>query len=486
MKNVALRQEDGSPLLEKPVGRLAPWSGLQNQSGRSSLAKTIRFLIVPNYANHYDQRMVAGLAAALRAIGHEAHALQSPMGEIEAAPLCQQLDIDVLIQVNRFRPTYEPLPAKVRHVAWFQDIFPATPDASEFHAGDIVYTLGDPGVLGLGVTPPCLVGTLLTGVDEAGLSTALSRQRTGLKKPIDFSLCGYIPPPTELRHNPRLDLLWHIQDRVRPLPLIGRSLPMRLFWQVFFRRIRGHVPYAISSALRSAAECLYRPLCGELDIHALASAMRDIIAPILVQQTQIRRPRPSESRRGRLSLFLAPYEEITFGAQPEIDALINHFAREYPRLLDRRCLVQSALAVSDSIELYGEGWQKHPEFRPYYKGFLSVQNKLYDVYRRTRLNLANNTHGLGLHSRTLECMAVGGFIFTHASPNDRKPGGIETSFEPGVHYGVYTPETFADDARYWLANENARVQAGAKAAEIIREKHLWRHRAAQIVADLKR
>ena len=141
--------------------------------------------------------------------------------------------------------------------------------------------------------------------------------------------------------------------------------------------------------------------------------------------------------------------------------------------------------VSKSLELYGPGWDKHEQFKPHHKGILHDQRDLLAVYRRTRINLANNTHGLGLHSRTLECMAVGGFVLTHASPHDAKPGGMHTSFEPGVHYGMFTPGNLEEEARRWLKDEARRIAAGRRAAAVIRKKHLWRHRAEQILNDLK-
>jgi hypothetical protein len=447
----------------------------------------MRILITPNYPHHYDQRMVEGLASGFRALDCAAHALPSPINDIEAAAVCRQLDIDVLIQVNRFRPIYNPLPEKVRHVAWFQDIFPATTeiDVSRFRAGDIVYALGDPGVLGLNMTLPCQVGTLLTAVDEGSLSLYTNTPRV---KSVDFSLCGYIPAPIKIVRSPRQDLIWFIKDTIRRTPLIGRPMPMRLFWRYVFKNLQetNFVPYAIAAALRGTVEGLYQPLRGDLDIHELATAMRQVVAPVLTRSRRSQQARPKPPKRSRLGFIMAPYEGVPFGLQPEIEILINYFAREYPRLLDRRLLVQNALLISKNVQLYGDGWQNHDEFRPYSKGFIVAQRELLDVYSRSRLNLMNNTHGIGLHSRTLECMAVGGFIFTHTSPHDNKPGGIETSFEPGVHYGIYSADTFADDARRWLAATDARTDAGTKAAEIIREKHLWRHRAEQVIADLKR
>ena len=431
--------------------------------------------------------MVEGLAAGFRALDHAAHALPSPINEGEAAAVCRQLDVDVLIQVNRFRPIYNPLPAKVRHVAWFQDIFPETTDidVNRFHASDIVYALGDPGVLGLNMSLPCQVGTLLTGVDESNLSL---QPNISQAKSVDFSLCGYIPPPNRISRSPRQDLIWYIKDTIRRTPLIGRPLPMRLFWRYVFKNLQdsNYVPYAISAALRGTVEALYEPLHGNLDIHELATAMREVVAPVLARSRRRSRSRPKGPRRSRLGFIMAPYESVPFGVQPEVEFWINYFAREYPRLLDRRLLVQNALMISKNVQLYGDGWQNHDEFRPYNKGFIVAQRDLLDVYARSRLNLMNNTHGIGLHSRSLECMAVGGFIFTHGSPHDDRPGGLETSFEPGVHYGVYTVDTFPDDARRWLAASDARVDAGAKAADIVRQKHLWRHRAAQVIADLKR
>ena len=174
------------------------------------------------------------------------------------------------------------------------------------------------------------------------------------------------------------------------------------------------------------------------------------------------------------------------GRPSPLESAISYFTREYPRQLDRLALLDGVLAVSDSLELYGPGWVKHPRFRPYAKGIIDTQEGLLDVYLRSRINLANNTHGLGLHSRTLECMAVGGFIFHHESPHDEKPGGMLTAFEPGVHFGSYTPKNISEQAHRWLVDKKKRISAGGKAAEIVRTKHCWENRASQIRDDLRR
>jgi hypothetical protein len=183
---------------------------------------------------------------------------------------------------------------------------------------------------------------------------------------------------------------------------------------------------------------------------------------------------------------MAPYRASGADTRTALDHQINALAREYPRLLDRVALINAALDVSKSLELYGPGWNAHETFLKYHKGIVSDPDVLLSIYERSRINLANNTHGLGLHSRTLECMAVGGFIFMHTSPHDEKPGGMLTAFEPDVHYGAYTPETFRDEAGRWLRDDTARAQAGERAAAVIKAKHLWLHRAEQITEDVKR
>ena len=469
----------------------------------------MRFLIVPNYANPYDQRMVSGLATALCNIGHEAHALHAPLPDLELVRMCDTLDVDVVMQVNRVRPLDPALPPKVRHITWFQDVFPETMEdfLSGIRDSDIVYVLGDADVLGLKAKLPCQVGCLVTGVDEATLNFEYPRV---LKKTdhIDFSLCGFIPPPFETTPSAKSDLLWYWDDLFSRVPIIGKLGVVQLLRRALFRKHVpiDYVPYAVLVALGDIAQGLYKPLRGELDIHFLSEAMRDHASLVTGPRPPHVNRRPAKHREGRIGMLLRPYGP-SFGNrridvrsplvrlamlasrvrknEDAIDQAISYFARDYPRLLDRVELVRRIMHVSKSLELYGPGWDKHEQFKPYHKGILHDQGDLLAVYQRTRVNLANNTHGLGLHSRTLECMAVGGFILTHASPHDAKPGGMHTSFEPGVHYGMFTPGNLEEEARRWLKDEARRIAAGRSAAAVIREKHLWRHRAQQILDDLK-
>lgn len=455
----------------------------------------MKILITPNYASPYDRRMVSGLAAGFHVIGHQALALPAPISAVDLEKQCRELSIDVVIQVNRTRHPEVTLPSKVRYISWFQDVFPETTKhfAEGFRDSDILYALGDAGVLGLDAQLPCYVGSLVSGVDKA----VIDYSKGITSDPVDFSLCGFIPsPPLLATRNLRKDTL----DLIRLNPLLGA----RRAAAIMRRILLGYylVPRLQNAALITMMDTVrgnYRPLRGELDIHKLTQTMRDATAIYEGMSSG-----DGQYRIGGIFTELKNYARHFVGGHrlkkgrthqktiPDFQALspfeksINYFAREYPRLLDREALINGILQISSSLELYGPGWDMHPVFNPYAKGIIDTQDGLLDVYRRSRINLANNTHGLGLHSRTLECMAVGGFVLTHESPHDNKPGGMLTSFEPGVHYGAFTPDNLHDDARRWLADEAVRKRVGQQAAAIVRGRHCWHHRARQILDDLKK
>jgi len=469
--------------------------------------KTYRILITPNVAVPYDQRMVTGLAAGFNSLGHYAGALSAPIPSAELASLCNSLSIDVVLQVNRTRDPDVSLPSGVRFVSWFQDVYPETLDgfAEKFLDSDILYSLGDPEVLGLRTEMPCFVSSLFTGVDQATLNFS----RHNIQKDIDLSLCGGLPPAVNLVPNHKTDILWYVDDFIRQIPLLGKS---RLIWSlrklVFSQRLPvDYVPYSTLLAMAQVVQSFYRPLRGELDIHLLAEAMMNLAK--LFGDAEDDLPRNVENcRASRLSRLLKPYTHRNSGRSDFKARLIRYLAQEsrifqgdsispirkaagyfsqsYPRIMDRVALVDAAARVSKSLELYGPGLSAHEFTHPYLKGVIEDQDELLKIYTRSKINLNNNTHGLGLHSRTLECMAVGGFIFMHESPHDNKAGGMHSEFEPGVHYGSYTPETFHEEALRWLNDDRGRIRAGMQAESIIRVRHCWHHRAQQIIDDLNR
>jgi hypothetical protein len=153
-----------------------------------------------------------------------------------------------------------------------------------------------------------------------------------------------------------------------------------------------------------------------------------------------------------------------------------------PRTNDRRTILNLVKNISHSIDIFGpDTWLKWQEFAPFYKGFVSEQNQLDQIFRSTRINLHNS--GLSMHFRVLDCMAAGGFILVNETPLDYLPGGILNYLQPAMHYGSYTNAGIEEVARYYLAEAGERNMIALRARDEVLRSHTHAHRAGQILAD---
>lgn len=168
-----------------------------------------------------------------------------------------------------------------------------------------------------------------------------------------------------------------------------------------------------------------------------------------------------------------------------IDPAIRNFCDEYfPRLMDRTRMLDEILKVSEKVGFFGTGpWQEWPEYARHFGGYINTPSKLALVFRRTRVNLHNG--GTGLHQRVMDCMASGGAILVNKSPFDGTRFGMDCHFELGRDYIEYEFSSLADTARDLLADDERRRAIGIAASKAVLEAHTWRHRAQQIIDDLK-
>ena len=150
-----------------------------------------------------------------------------------------------------------------------------------------------------------------------------------------------------------------------------------------------------------------------------------------------------------------------------------------PRSLDREIILRSIMETSTSIGIYGPTtWTKWPEFAPFYRGYIRDPIDLDRVYGTTRVNIHNGS--ATIHSRSIDCMAAGGFIMINQTPLDFEEGGICHYFDPDRHYGRFTMDTVADVAQYYVKNKDVRKRIVRDAKQQIRNGHLWKHRALQV------
>lgn len=330
---------------------------------------------------------------------------------------------DIVFDLNRARPGW--LPENIIHIAWVQDFRPGTIPlyGERKRSNDLTYVLADPDALGL--SRPKIDGVLLTGINPKRLA-----EPKKLKTTIDISMCGYIPEPLELAEFP--GYRWPGQD-------------------------------SFGVYCHKEMERMYVPLTGHLKGN-------DFFEPL------------AKAFREKLSEAYGP--NVVQEEWEKVVRSLGYWIIDQPRRLDRIKLAQLSLSVTQNCLFMGNNWKKYPEFTKFSAAHTKNEGFLLKTYASSKINLHTNSHGFGLHSRVLEAMAAGGFIMTHSVADPTRVGRMCEYFEPGKHFGEFTPGDFIEWARFWLENDALRERAINESKKVIEGKHLWKHRAAQVLNDL--
>lgn len=388
----------------------------------------MRIILNPASSEEYDIRMLSSLSKALEELGHQTILLKKQFKNRELLEFIKS-DKDVLFQVNQF--TNFNLRSRYPHikiVSWFQDIFPSISQSIEnfnLTENDLFYTLGDPKVLGFNNTKKLYVKPFYSGADF--------KQEISMEKKYDFSMVGSIlPAPSGSRFfqggeiSIRQLTIMYIKQLLKPIFLILKKKKNRNFFKI--------------------VEQNYEFLNGSLDIGALENIMKIEGAP---------------------------------------ERAVDFLCREYPRILDRYNLINLALKVSDNLILAGSGYNSYKNFQKFSLGLIKDQKKIEKIFYSSKINLTNNTHGLALHSRVIECMACEGFVMSHNSPRDNTHGGFLKNFEEGKHFAFYDKNNFSESVSKYLKDEKLRINIGKEAKKIILAEHSWKKRAEELLSDLK-
>lgn len=152
------------------------------------------------------------------------------------------------------------------------------------------------------------------------------------------------------------------------------------------------------------------------------------------------------------------------------------------RMAFRQKMLDLVVASGASMRFFGTGgWNAWPQYQFFYQIALTDPADVRAVYQSSKINLHE---GVGVHFRTLDCMASGGLLFFMASPDDARPGGIQTFFTPGKHYVAVDENDFLKKTAFYLAHPEERKQICDQAYQEVMEKHTWIHRIQKIVDDL--
>jgi hypothetical protein len=437
-------------------------------SDTNKINKSINILLIPYLEDEYYQYMLENLAIAFREDGHKVFVCSRNITKQKFNEIINAQKIDLTISINRFIGHENN--TKIPLFCWIQDIFTETEALISSNLGqqEYIYTLGDPHTLGFTKIPTNFLGSLLTAANKCLLNKEIPTTWDR-----DFALCGYIPDPHKFKFNKTFD---YFADKLSP-----KYETIYQFLTCFMRP--SYLTENYVKTVNDIVKSNYSPLTGSLDINLLENQISSMMQHKR-RGVKIMQDSPHSFQRFERELY--SHKNFIQLINTKIDRLINYFVHTYPRFLDRNILAN--LIINNfrqhSIEFYGHGWQKYNNYKSFSKPHIHSQTKLQTIFNSTKINLNNNTHGFGLHSRVIDCVASGGFFMTHQSgKNDYLDGGVLTCFKDGEHFGFYDPNDFTNSINNWLYDDSKRIKATTNARKIIAEQHLWKNRSKQILKD---
>ena len=423
--------------------------------------KSLRILLIPYNDSDYYNNMLEGLAFEFKELRHTAIVLSQPPSFNQLKKIISEQKFDLILSINKIIGRNEKI--KIPLFCWIQDVFPGTEKTLSQCIADneYIYTFGDPHDLGFEESPPNYLGSLITGVSK--FDTNFNNEK---KWDLDISFCGYIPSQLNIAKNPRFLELFY--DK---LFFTSKNLYQ------YLTCLSG--PGYTHDLIKEIVESTYKPLRGSLDVVLLEKKIREII------RYPKKNSNPKNSSENLFSFNTNKIKNLFWLIGTKVDRIIRYYVHTYPRYLDRDFLMKNVISSfpEKKIKIYGVGWDTHLRYKKFTHPHINNKHDLHNIYKLSKINLNNNTHGFGLHSRVLECINAGGFLMTHKSNSDNGPGGILSSFEENKHFGFYDPNDLYSSISEWLNNDNKRLNAVKDAQKVILSEHLWRYRANQILND---
>ena len=420
------------------------------------MIKKKKFLLIPNTSSYYDLNQLNEIKKQLLNFGHSARVLKDRVSDFELISISSQEYFDFIFRVNFGRP--EKLNKNIRFISWFQDFYHnSNEELYNFQKDDIVYFYASPKSFGVKKKLECFSSQFYPGISNDFVTEDLpsinSKKNIKAYQHIDFSICGYIPSA----YMSNLNTFYF-----RNYPLEENHSQDEIF-RGFFRNfadkrekikpIEDYKKFVID--LQTITELNYQPLSGKLNVEKISNLIKKKIS-----------------------------ENFEFVNVQLFNEWISFFSTEYPRFLDRIKLARLISTNSFNIALIGEGWSSFNEFENLSLKKIDDLTKLYEFYRKSKVNLYNNTHGLGMHSKVFEIMINGGFVALPISSRNNMLGGIEECFIDGEHFSSFNPHKFDEFIDNWLNNSEKRLLIGSNARKEVLDKHTWRSRIYKLLNDL--
>lgn len=162
-----------------------------------------------------------------------------------------------------------------------------------------------------------------------------------------------------------------------------------------------------------------------------------------------------------------------------VDLRLLQLAEYYVGSIRRRDCLNMLADAGISVMLYGRGWEAHPAAKRHHLCGEVTFPDLMRLMRRTKVVLnIQPPFTVGSHERPLTAMLQKAAVISDGN------AFFEQQFESGKHLLFYDWNhlpNLCDQIVHLLQNSDERASLGESAHEEVRSKHLWQHRAEQIL-----
>ena len=418
--------------------------------------RSLNFLLVPFVCNNYDLNQLQDIKEELIKNGHSATIINRIITEDKLSELVNEGNYNCVFRVNGPRPF--KIKKDVRFITWYQDFyFDSIKQLESFKSSDIVYFYTAPEAYGIQKKLNCLTSNFYPGINDINNGEDLQSisKITSINKyqNVDLSLLGVMISLNICNFN---------NFHYRNYKNFENHQVANMDYSYFINELdKDEKKLTINEykefvcELQNIVELNYKPLSGELKIFKLVKKIRKTIKKI----------------------FRNPNQQIFKEWQ-------RFFSTEYPRFLDRLNMARLMSRFSSNFIVVGDGWERLNEFLDFYRKKIEDKDDLYELFKRSKINLYTNTHGGGMHNKIFEIMINGGFVALPISSRNNMLGGIEECFIDGEHFSSFNPHKFDEFIDNWLNNSEKRLLIGNNARKEVLDKHTWRSRINKLLNDL--
>ena len=418
--------------------------------------KSFNFLLIPFAYNIYDLSQLEEIKNELIKFGHKAFKLEKKITEEGLCKLINNGDFNCVFRVNGPRP--KKIKKNIRFITWYQDYFYDSDNQLEsFKSSDIVYFYTAPEAYGIQKKPNCLTSNFYPGINDIDSGDDLHSisKITSINKyqNVDLSLLGAILSVNICNFNNSYFRNYNIDENHKIAELDHSYFLKQINKKE--KKISINKFKELICELQNIVELSYKPLSGELEVFRIAKKIKEKIM-----------------------------ENFEFYDVDFFKGWIRFFSTEYPRFLDRIHMARLIANYSNKFIVVSDGWERLDEFKDFYREKIDDKDELYELLKRSKINLYTNTHGGGMHNKIFEIMINGGFVALPISSRNNMLGGIEECFIDGEHFSSFNPHKFDEFIDNWLNNSEKRLLIGSNARKEVLDKHTWRSRIYKLLNDL--